>query len=66
MKIFISEYNGFCGGVKQAVLKADRILSEESKLYCYGEIIHNKDVVDKFKEKGMVIVDEPPDDNDAK
>ena len=50
MKIFISEYNGFCGGVKQAVLKADRILSEESKLYCYGEIIHNKDVVDKFKE----------------
>ncbi len=66
MKIIVSEYNGFCGGVKAAVLKADKILSEENKLYSYGEIIHNKDVVDKLKQKGMVIVDELPNNNDAK
>lgn len=66
MKIIVSEYNGFCGGVKAAVLKADKILAEENKLYSYGEIIHNKDVVEKLQNKGMVIVDELPDNNDAK
>jgi 4-hydroxy-3-methylbut-2-enyl diphosphate reductase IspH len=31
MKIIVSEYNGFCGGVKAAVLKADKILNDEKK-----------------------------------
>lgn len=66
MRILVSEYNGFCGGVKAAVLKADKILTEEKKLYSYGEIIHNKDVVDRLKEKGMVVVDDLPENNDAK
>ncbi|MDD3226588.1 MAG: 4-hydroxy-3-methylbut-2-enyl diphosphate reductase, partial [Tissierellia bacterium] len=66
MKIIVSEYNGFCGGVKAAVLKADKILTAEKKLYSYGEIIHNKDVVEKLKDKGMVIVENLPEDNDAK
>jgi ribosomal protein S1/(E)-4-hydroxy-3-methyl-but-2-enyl pyrophosphate reductase len=66
MKILVSEYNGFCGGVKAAVLKADKVLAEEKKLYSYGEIIHNKDVVDRLKEKGMVVVDDLPEKNDAK
>jgi 4-hydroxy-3-methylbut-2-enyl diphosphate reductase IspH len=60
MKILVSEYNGFCGGVKAAVLKADKVLAEDKKLYSYGEIIHNKDVVDRLKEKGMVVVDDLP------
>ena len=66
MKILVSEYNGFCGGVKAAVLKADKILTEEHKLYSYGEIIHNKDVVEKLKDKGMVVVNDLPEKNDAK
>lgn len=66
MKILVSDYNGFCGGVKLAVKKAEKVLDEEKKLYSYGEIIHNKDVIEKLKKKGMVIVDDPPDDNDAK
>ena len=66
MKILVSEYNGFCGGVKAAVLKADKVLAEDKKLYSYGEIIHNKDVVDRLKEKGLVVVDDLPEKNDAK
>jgi len=66
MKIIVSEYNGFCGGVKAAVLRADKILSEDKKLYSYGEIIHNSDVVERFKSKGMVVVDELPEKADAK
>ncbi|HAQ41963.1 MAG TPA: 4-hydroxy-3-methylbut-2-enyl diphosphate reductase [Clostridiales bacterium] len=66
MKIEISKYNGFCSGVKIAVSKADKILDEEKKLYSYGEIIHNRDVVDRLSRKGMVVVDDVPEANDAK
>lgn len=66
MKILLSEQNGFCNGVKAAIIKAEKLLSEDKKLYSYGEIIHNKDVVDKLKEKGMIVVDELPENNDAK
>ncbi len=65
MKIKISKFNGFCSGVKAAVEKADKTLNEENKLYSYGEIIHNKDVVDRLEKKGMVVVDDIPENNDA-
>ena len=48
---------GFCFGVKHAVDKANEILCSEEKLYCLGEIIHNKDAIDKLKEKGLIILD---------
>lgn len=66
MKIEISKFNGFCSGVKIAVDKAYKILDNEKKLYSYGEIIHNKYVVDKLRNKGLVIVDDIPPDKDAK
>jgi 4-hydroxy-3-methylbut-2-enyl diphosphate reductase len=66
MKIEVSRYNGFCAGVKVAVDKAFKTLEEEKKLYSYGEIIHNKDVIDKLKQKGLTVVDEVPKKSDAK
>ncbi|HBD64035.1 MAG TPA: bifunctional 4-hydroxy-3-methylbut-2-enyl diphosphate reductase/30S ribosomal protein S1 [Clostridiales bacterium] len=65
MRIEISKFNGFCSGVKVAVEKADKTLNEENRLYSYGEIIHNKDVVDRLEKKGMVVVDDIPENNDA-
>jgi 4-hydroxy-3-methylbut-2-enyl diphosphate reductase len=66
MKIEVSRYNGFCAGVKVAVDKAFKTLEQEKKLYSYGEIIHNKDVIDKLKEKGLEVVDQVPEISDAK
>ncbi len=66
MKIEVSKYNGFCAGVNVAVHKAFKALEEEKKLYSYGEIIHNKDVIDKLKEKGLEVVDRVPEISDAK
>lgn len=66
MKIEISKHYGFCSGVKIAVDRADKLLDEEKKLYSYGEIIHNKDVVDKLNKKGMIVVNELPEINDAR
>ena len=45
-KITISEYAGFCGGVRRA-LKAAR---ENAPVFTYGELIHNGFVVEKLKE----------------
>ncbi len=66
MKIEISKFNGFCSGVKAAVDKANKTLDEEKKLYSYGEIIHNKDVIDKLNNKGLIVVEDVPFENDAK
>ena len=61
-----SKYTGFCSGVKAAVNKAQEILKEEKKLYSLGEIIHNKDVVDELGKKGLIIINDIPEKNDAK
>ncbi|MEL7646799.1 MAG: 4-hydroxy-3-methylbut-2-enyl diphosphate reductase [Sedimentibacter sp.] len=66
MRIEKSKYNGFCAGVKTAVDKAFIVLDEEKKLYSYGEIIHNKDVIDKLEKKGLTVVDEVLQGLDAK
>ncbi len=66
MKILVSKYNGFCSGVKIAVDKANKTLDDEKKLYSYGEIIHNKDVIEELNKKGLVITEDIPVKNDAK
>lgn len=66
MKIEICDYNGFCFGVRVAIDKANKILSQDKKLYSYGEIIHNKEVVNKLNNMGLVVVEDVPAVNDAK
>lgn len=57
MNIEKSKFTGFCYGVKNAVDKAIIELESncEKQIYSYGEIIHNKDVVEKLHDKGMKI-----------
>lgn len=66
MNVEKSKYIGFCSGVKFAVGKALEVLEEEKKLYSYGEIIHNKDVINYLQEKGLIVVDAVPAKTDAK
>ena len=58
MEIKKAEHMGFCFGVKNAVDCAVKALDEEGKIYSYGEIIHNKDVVNKLANKGLVVIDD--------
>ncbi len=46
---------GFCFGVKRAVEKAQNELElyKGKNVYSYGNIIHNKEVIGKLKEKGL-------------
>lgn len=58
MKIYIGKTSGFCNGVKIAVDKAKQITSEKNKIYCLGEIVHNRQVVKSLENDGMITVDD--------
>ena len=67
MQIMIGKTAGFCGGVINSVTKTDKILEDGKKTYCLGELVHNKQVVDKLEKKGLVLIDSIEDvQNDSR
>lgn len=66
MVIKKADFLGFCFGVKRAIDIVENELNKKEKLYSLGEIIHNKDVVNKFKEKGLFVIDSIPENLDGK
>src|SRR5438552_11824843 len=58
-KVLLAEPRGFCAGVEMAIKAlAWMVRSFEPPVYCYHEIVHNKLVVDRFVEQGVVFVDD--------
>jgi 4-hydroxy-3-methylbut-2-enyl diphosphate reductase len=57
MEIKVGKLAGFCGGVINSVNKTDKILDVSVKTYCLGELVHNKQVVDKLEKKGLILVE---------
>ncbi len=55
MEVLVAKSGGFCRGVKKAVDTALTI--EPENTYIFGEIIHNKEVVDTITERGLVTVE---------
>jgi len=56
--ILLAEPRGFCAGVVRAIDVLDQILDrEEGPVYAFHEIVHNRYVVDGFRERGAVFVD---------
>ena len=48
--------NGFCGGVKNAIKIINNNLHTFKKpVYMLGFLIHNKNIVEAFKNKGIII-----------
>ena len=57
-KELLASPRGFCAGVEMAIKAlAWMVRSFDEPVYCYHEIVHNKIVVDRFIEKGVVFVD---------
>ncbi len=53
-EIRISEYSGFCFGVKRAVDMINKSLdASEGQICCLGELIHNRIFNDSLKERGV-------------
>src|SRR4051812_36702494 len=62
MKIILAAPRGFCAGVNMAIESLDlAIRAFGTPIYVYHEIVHNKYVVETFRSKGAVFVDDLAD-----
>jgi 4-hydroxy-3-methylbut-2-enyl diphosphate reductase len=58
MRILLVSPRGFCAGVNMAIEALDRAIDLfGTPLYVFHEIVHNRHVVQRFKQKGVVFVD---------
>ena len=58
-KLVVAQSAGFCFGVSRSVDMAQKLLSEHGACASLGELIHNEDVVNALKERGMRVVQSP-------
>ena len=57
--LLLAEPRGFCAGVVRAIDVLDAVLDREPPpIYAFHEIVHNRHVVDGFRARGAVFVDE--------
>ena len=62
MDVKLAKSAGFCFGVKRAVdLVYDEVQKNQGKIYTYGPIIHNEEVVKELEQKGVIIIPEGAD-----
>jgi 4-hydroxy-3-methylbut-2-enyl diphosphate reductase len=58
MKLILANPRGFCAGVNMAIDSLERALELFGMpIYVYHEIVHNRSVVERFKNRGVVFVD---------
>ncbi len=59
MEIKIAQNAGFCFGVKRAMqMASDELDDKSTEVYSLGPLIHNKQAVSKYEEKGLKVVEE--------
>ena len=56
MEINVAKTAGFCFGVRRAVEQVEEQIKQGKKVYTYGPIIHNEEVVREFEQKGVCIL----------
>lgn len=63
MEVVLAETAGFCMGVDLALRRLDKLViaAEGQPLYNLGPIIHNPQVLKKYADQGVIIVDAPED-----
>src|SRR5271167_919325 len=58
-KVLLAEPRGFCAGVEKAIKAlAWMVRVFDPPVYCYHEIVHNGHVVEQFRARGVVFVDD--------
>lgn len=59
MKVFVVKKAGFCFGVKRAIkLAFDVAKKKNEEVYTWGPLIHNPQVVEDLKKKGVYVVED--------
>jgi 4-hydroxy-3-methylbut-2-en-1-yl diphosphate reductase len=58
VRIILANPRGFCAGVNMAIESLEKALDLfGTPLYVYHEIVHNRPVVERFRKRGVVFVD---------
>ena len=57
MDITIAKTAGFCFGVKRAIKMAENELNNSTPIYSIGNIVHNKHIINKLSQKGLIVVE---------
>ena len=58
-QVLLASPRGFCAGVEMAIKAlAWMVRSFDPPVYCYHEIVHNQLVVNRFRQLGVVFVDD--------
>ncbi|MBQ7360401.1 MAG: 4-hydroxy-3-methylbut-2-enyl diphosphate reductase [Lachnospiraceae bacterium] len=57
MEVIVAGKAGFCFGVKRAVEQVYEQIKEQKKIYTFGPIIHNEQVVADLAEKGVEVIE---------
>jgi 4-hydroxy-3-methylbut-2-enyl diphosphate reductase len=61
-RVLLAAPRGFCAGVEMAIKAlAWLVRNNEPPVYCYHEIVHNRLVVDRFRDRGVIFVDDLTD-----
>ena len=58
MRVLLAKNSGFCFGVRRAVEMAQQCAGERGKVYTYGNIIHNEQVVAELETQGVYSVND--------
>ena len=56
MYIEIDTSSGFCFGVQKAIDKAEGLLTQGEELYCLGDMVHNREEVNRLTQLGMTTI----------
>ena len=56
MEYLLANHAGFCFGVKRAVEGVYDLINKGEKIYTYGPIIHNEEVVADLESKGVKVI----------
>lgn len=57
MKVILARNLGFCFGVKNSIDITNEKLDNKEVVFSYGPPIHNRQVINKLKEKGLIIIE---------
>lgn len=60
-KITLAKSAGFCFGVNRAISMVENLLKSGESIYTLGPIIHNPQVVEKLKSRGVKVIHDPRD-----
>lgn len=59
-EIILADNAGFCFGVSRAVKEAFTLGEKGKKVFTFGELIHNRDVVEKLKDSNVEVLENDP------